>query len=830
MKRGGTNSIATELTDGSLSYVRAVSSTTLKFYASAANASSDTSPYNLTAAGSDETHYIYKCTSAIDVTATSTPAASFTFTCPTATTVANNVLVYRYVATDGLASGATNYPNEMFITSLDTGVTGGPGCAAAWTVTAAGGGSTGTLNFHSFASFATMAWTFGIKPASGAPVPAYVDPAGSNGLIINPLHLFNSNTGFTNTMEDMTTVATTITSFGGRSITSDALANANDFGLNPFANAMSGTPGVSANWQGYRLDTGSGSDFSTGALLGTFRNANPRDHSFDQGKLEESNLPFGVGIILQDTSGNWRGWQIAALDAIPSTLGRYVFGVDADNTSTDTETSGAFDSTAVRKYGLLYSAPRTATVNYWSFLVKTQTLKMVGGSSSLPANIVDLDTVGNHFLFPLTQLQGSSSLLSLTPIQLGGSVASYIELNATSIQFPRVASTTAKQVFWHGVADGTNNTLSLSYKLLAGDTVKHTNSIVSSPSKYTWQVDSASSASATYDFTGLTIIGADPVTLRDVATFSQMSFSDCGLITTNSAPLADSTIANSTATSGAIIFSSVAVGDDVDRITFTNNNDGDIGHSIRITATGTYTFDGHTFSGGGPAERTFLTNSSGVDDGNDYINTDAAHGYVDGDAVYYQDQGGSQTVGLTDGQLYYVNAIDTDTLSFHTTKANAIAGTPKVALAPAGAETHHLYSAKADVFVDVSGSSTISVTNGGDTPTIRERDGASVTVQNTVTLEVNGLTAGARVSIIANETTAAHNLGDVITNGEASASGVFTYSYNYQVDQGVNVVCRLVGFLPFQTTATIVQPGGITVTAVWQVDTISDRVDTSGFG
>lgn len=782
LKRGGSNGIG--LTDGNLYFVRNLSSTTLAMYPTATDATNDTNRINLTAAGSDETHYIYDADFYVDVHGRNdNTTAGFTPQCPSVTTTVAKDLLLFFVSMDGNAAAITNYPGAMFINSFDAAST--PSQAAAWSFAEATG-ATPTQDFMSTISDDRCAWTLALKPASGAPVPTYIDPAGSNGVVLNPLHA-TSNTAFNNVFEDMTAVATTITAFDGRNITNDALAALADWGLNNFNNAIQGSPAVATNWQGARLDFGTGSapgtvNLSASLILGTFMVQNPKDASYDGGKLSEG----GFGIILQDTDGDWRGWVIGGIDSKPSVLNRSVFAIDADNSTTAEQTSGTFTSSAVRKVCFLYTDPRVATVPVYSYLVRTQTLKVVGGSDDLPADVLGLEEVGNSFLFPLVQRVGAAAVVCYTPVQLGGADASYIDLDASTIQFPEVANFTKKEVLSHHVADGSANSFALSYNLLSGDTLIHTNAIVSSPSKYTWEIASGSSASASYDFSGLTIVGADPVTLRDVTTFAEMNFTRCGLITLNSASLEDSTIGRSTATTGAVGFPSAAQGDNVVRISFVNNNDGDIGHSIRISANGTYTFEGHTFVGGGPSHFGFHTQTD-VDAAADEVDH-TAHGYATGDAVYYQDQGGSDTIGLTDGNLYYVRAVTADSLAFYTTKANALADTSRVGLSDGSAgQTHYLYSAKADVFVDASGSTTINVTSG-DAPTVRLRDGATITINNTVTFTVNGLVAGTELRIF-------RNSDGVELAGTESSGTSFDYDYNYTGDVPIRIMAQKVGYL-----------------------------------
>ena len=95
-------------------------------------------------------------------------------------------------------------------------------------------------------------------------------------------------------------------------------------------------------------------------------------------------------------------------------------------------------------------------------------------------------------------------------------------------------------------------------------------------------------------------------------------------------------------------------------------------------------------------DRTITFNTStGIDDGNEIITTDTAHGFTTGDGVYYGNDGGVATPGLTNGTLYYVAVLSAFTLAIHTTRNNAINdagnGDPnRVDLTSGGGETHAL--------------------------------------------------------------------------------------------------------------------------------------------
>ena len=71
---------------------------------------------------------------------------------------------------------------------------------------------------------------------------------------------------------------------------------------------------------------------------------------------------------------------------------------------------------------------------------------------------------------------------------------------------------------------------------------------------------------------------------------------------------------------------------------------------------------------------------------------ETAHNFVTGDAVVYSKNGGSATIGLTEGTTYYARYNDPDTLYLYDTAAHAIAGggTGLMDLTTNGTETHQL--------------------------------------------------------------------------------------------------------------------------------------------
>lgn len=83
-----------------------------------------------------------------------------------------------------------------------------------------------------------------------------------------------------------------------------------------------------------------------------------------------------------------------------------------------------------------------------------------------------------------------------------------------------------------------------------------------------------------------------------------------------------------------------------------------------------------TLSSGNPVYSPNSLTPSATDTTGDTVDFAAAHGWTSGTMVTPVTTGG----GLTAGTTYYINATDADTVSFHTTLTNALAGTSKVDL------------------------------------------------------------------------------------------------------------------------------------------------------
>jgi hypothetical protein len=137
------------------------------------------------------------------------------------------------------------------------------------------------------------------------------------------------------------------------------------------------------------------------------------------------------------------------------------------------------------------------------------------------------------------------------------------------------------------------------------------------------------------------------------------------------------------------------------------------GHAVEITTAGEFNSNGNQFTGywdpeidGANLGWEFNT-ETGVNGTTEVITTNADHGFYSGDAVYYNNEGGSETPGPTNGNKYYVYVLTATTFKLHTTRSGAIAdnSTTRVNLTASSsgnAETHSIYGSHAALFNDTT--------------------------------------------------------------------------------------------------------------------------------
>lgn len=294
---------------------------------------------------------------------------------------------------------------------------------------------------------------------------------------------------------------------------------------------------------------------------------------------------------------------------------------------------------------------------------------------------------------------------------------------------------------------------------------------------------------------------------RTVTTTSAVTFTSCGfagcqtidLSTNSGGSLQACRFTGQTTEPGeALVIADTLVNIDDCEFTISGN---ETGHAIEIDTANTYAFSGNTFSGywthsntdAGAGAEFDTTSGAGVDATGNDITTDFAHGFSTGDEVWYNDNGGTDTIGLTDGARYYVNVISTTNFSLHRSKENANSDTNRVSLNSTGTgETHTFYSGKAAIVNTSGGLVTINITGGGGSVYVRNV-GASTTVVNlSVTLEMNGLAEGTYGVMIGS---GGAEDGNTLLSGYANSSGVISGSFSGATPQSVIIRARNGGII-----------------------------------
>jgi hypothetical protein len=467
----------------------------------------------------------------------------------------------------------------------------------------------------------------------------------------------------------------------------DAYGAVPDNGIVPFWSANGITPSTT----NFPCHTGAIRDFGTninltGAgryLLGTYFYTAPREY-YDTGDAASG---YGVRFPLLDSSNNYKSWIIGGF-AYPQTSGdnRNFWAVQpAQTVATHHSVSTTPPSFSVARKWVLEQGSFSDEVNHiqHSMMVYVNQIVLYGGASGTPATWADVKTAINGLQLPYL-VNGQLN----APIVFGGSKALFVDVNLATFDFVRVAGSV-----YGGMFHIDEGILGVVIKASAGDIIKIRNSTITSESRIRFEVDSASSASATYDFTGTTVVNAT-VTLRAL-TFSGMSFINCPTFTQNGATLTNCKFTDTKVTSSTLANMALISGS-----TFTSSG---TGHAIEVSGSaGTITFTGNTFSG-----------YAGVN-------------------------------GSTGNEAIYVNI------------------------------------ASGNVVINIS---------GGTTPSIRTA-GATVTVNNNITLTLTGLVSGSDIVIL-----------DAGTNTErvnVDEHGSTTYNYSY-TDSGASVDIGVfkAGYIPF---------------------------------
>jgi hypothetical protein len=470
----------------------------------------------------------------------------------------------------------------------------------AWTI-ASGASPTTVISSVSNTTYGGILASVVIQPPSGGAtyIPAYCAED------LSVFHAPIQTVGFRNTgpVTNASLALNYGTALSGRALAGATTANQTDKGINTYRSCLGVTSSTNRTWQGVSSAFGTPQALSGKNVLCHIMPNAPIEIQ----TMEAVGLGRGVAFGLHiDNSSNYYVWHVHG-DGTPYGYNRAPVVINVDNTTGRIATSGTFNANAVAGFGLFTSGFVTSADFVWTMLWVLDTTTVCGGSSATPVDIPGIVRAASNGKERMSILQqGKNQMLVLQPLQLGNSTAtSVIDISRASIEFPQQYDRTSAQVFYCSVDD----VAGITFYQTANGSLDIRSTTFSSASKFHWRIASGTSTSATIYTTGAQVIGAGDVQLRyfDMG-IDGMSFTGC---TSNIA--ANSALLDNCTFSGC----GPVVTDRPDRISncsFTNT--GQANGAIQITAAGTYTFSGNTFTGynasNGQTDSAIVNKSTGL--------------------------------------------------------------------------------------------------------------------------------------------------------------------------------------------------------------------------
>lgn len=432
--------------------------------------------------------------------------------------------------------------------------------------------------------------TIGISPpATGANViPAYC--ANDLSIYVDPIHgvtAYNGNTAF---------AATATTNFGtsinGRTLSNGTVAAAADVGINSF-HSMGKLTGLTTNgtYAGAALvlATGNKPDVSGKNVLVHVKPTTPKSYQTTD-PITKSTSKGLVFAMASTPATAFKAWHVHGAGTPWDSAGHIPLVINDQATLGLIQSTGTLNPASIASFGFFESGFTLAPAFEFGSLWVLDVTTVAGGNASEPVGVNGLWKVcaaGKERMSVLQQ--GAGQALILQPIQFGngGLDNIYLDLGETAIEFPQQYNVASKNVFYCSA----DNVAGLTYYAGAGDTIIHNNAVVSSKSKFHWRIHPSSDPTATYNFSGLSIIGAGDVQLRALIPFDNMSFTSCLSIWQNGSELTNCNF------TGSKLFSN-----NLENISGCNFLFTGTGNAIEITTAGTFNFINNNFIGYGANE------------------------------------------------------------------------------------------------------------------------------------------------------------------------------------------------------------------------------------
>jgi len=309
---------------------------------------------------------------------------------------------------------------------------------------------------------------------------------------------------------------------------------------------------------------------------------------------------FGLGIGLLDSNDNYRAWIVGGRDNLPTSISDNPFDtIEVDSTATALKTEGSFDSTDVTdafffcRTAKQTNTPEIRSEKYDIGIGETPTL--IGGDSTLP---IDLNVINDSIRRSLVGVQGEGQFLPAQFINIGdGTNPTYFEIfNALEfypkydLTFPTANLHIPKVGLSVNLGNATDAFI-LGYAL---------NSAI----PFTFEIQSGSNASATYDFDGLLIVNCNEFVLQSFIDSTGCQLIDSEGVDLNSASITGysfdncakveqdgGTVTNCTFKNASGIAFELTDGSKVSGCIFNDNVSG-----IEIASAGNYTFNNFSYS------------------------------------------------------------------------------------------------------------------------------------------------------------------------------------------------------------------------------------------
>lgn len=539
-------------------------------------------------------------------------AAAANFAMPQITTNANNSLILY--AFSGSSAGIPSML-EGPVVSLLAADGSAESTAVGWGFKPTIGITSNAVTVSTVTTGAGVSTTLQIAPPSGGAIIVPTYPSEDSSIYVDPL---NGTTAYnTNTAVAATADTNFGTSLGGFTAADATITATTDVGINSFHSVPRLTSiNNSTNLAGVELVLAAANRPNTAGKNILCHVGPSTEGQLQRFSSVSSNRGIWFGMRSATGSGGattgYKIWQVYGVEKGSLRHQPIVINPSALNTKANT---GILDPNVIASFGFWVSGTGVLTT-IWDIasLWVLDTTTICGGNASYPIGITGITLAAADGKERKSVVkQGSSQAIIYQPLQFGngGTDPTYLDLDATALEFPRQYNQSTKDVQYNSV----DNVAGITYYAGPNDNIIHTNAVVSSASKFKFGLHPSSNTLANYQFSGLSIIGAGNITLNKAITIDGMTINNYGSLDLSSATFINSIIETPPSTNNSLIITTATNIDycDITTTTVAANNyltsisdptvftycnfygSASSGHSIRITTPGTYAFVGNKF-------------------------------------------------------------------------------------------------------------------------------------------------------------------------------------------------------------------------------------------